>query len=185
MATRKAKREQGMTLIELMLAISMLAVGLIGVLALLLAAIGGNTRNKLDTSGTMLAQMVIDKIAAQPASLGANMNIQDCNPAGGTIWAIATASAASPGNGATLDGNGNIDFTTTYASVPLGYKMAYVTCGANGQQITYEVRWNIQTVNGWSKLITVGARALGAQTNTQTMLRFFAPPVNLRTIVSS
>ncbi len=183
---RNRKAERGMTLIELMLAITMLAVGLIGVLALILAGIGGNSRNKLDTSGTMLAQMVMDKIVAQPALAGTPFDISDCNPAGAATWTIATAGAASPGNGATLDGaTGAIDFSTAYAGIPDGYKMKFVSCGIQGQQITYEVRWNIQTVDAFSKMVTVGARPLGAQTTTGTMLRFFSRPVTLRTIVSS
>ena len=184
-STRK-QRQAGMTLIELMLAIAILAVGLVGVLALILTAISGNNRNKMDSSATLLGQMVMEKIAAQPALAGAGFDIEDCKPVTPNTWHIATASAAAPGAGAgRVAATGDIDWTATYASVTADYKMKYVTCGANDQQATYEVRWNIQTVNGFSKMITVGARPLGAQSSGGASIRMFAPPVLLRTIVSN
>jgi Tfp pilus assembly protein PilV len=175
-----------MSLIELMIAMTMLVVGLIGVLALITTAISGNNRNKMDTSATMLAQMVLETIAAQPANLGTTVNITDCNPGTPNTWGIATATANPPGNGPAVDASsGGIDWTVGYSTIATGYKMRYVTCGANGQNVTYDVRWNIQTVNNFSKMITVSARALGARTYSGTMLRFFSPPVTVRTIVST
>jgi type II secretory pathway pseudopilin PulG len=179
MVTPRGKRSQaqgGMTLVELMVAIAMFATGLIGVLALMVAAISGNGRNKMDTSATMLAQMVADKIAAQPSAGGA-FPLVDCNPGGATTWTIATTAG-----GANLDGNGDINWLDTYASVPANYKMLFVTCGANNDQITYEVRWNVQSVGGFSRMISVGARPTGAVTDNT--LRF-ARPVTLRTTVTS
>jgi len=60
----------------------------------------------------MLTQTVLEQIAAQPANLAANLTLTDCNPAGAVAWPIATAGAASPGAGATINVNtGAIDFT--------------------------------------------------------------------------
>ncbi len=185
MISAKRNRQRGMTLLELMLALTMLVVGLIGVLGLITTAISSNNRNKLDTGGTMLAQTVLEKIAAQPANSVTPIPFQDCNPVAPTVWQMQTAAGAAPGAGSGLNANGNIDWTTAYAAVPDGYKMAFVSCGARGQQATYEVRWNIQTVNAFSKMITVGARPAGMRTPSGTMLRFFARPVTLRTIVST
>lgn len=178
---RTRHAERGMTLIELMIALTMLTVGLIGVLALITTAISGNNRNKLDTSATMLAQMVMEQIVAQPEQLAATITINDCNPGTPNTWNINTATAPSPGNGPPLAANGGIDFTAT---APTGYRMQYVTCGANGQQATYDVRWNIRTVNAYSKMVTVSARSLGAQVNGAS-LPLFSPPVTMRTIVST
>ena len=60
-AKRKAGRQSGMSLIELMFAGFILVVGFMGSLILIFIAIATNTRNKVDTTGTMIAQMVIEE----------------------------------------------------------------------------------------------------------------------------
>ena len=176
--------ERGISLVELVIAITVLAIGMAGLAVLFSTAIMNNSRSKGDTSGTMLTQTVLEKIAAQPANLAANLTAADCNSAGATVWPIATTGAASPGAGATIDVNtGAIDFTQAYAAVPANYKMQYVTCGAGGTQTTYEVRWNIQTITANTRLITVSARPLAAAAaGNQNQALLFAPPITLRTI---
>lgn len=176
-----------MTLIELLIGITVLAIGMAGLMVLFSTAIMNNSRSKGDTSGTMLAQAVLEKIAAQPANSGATFNMTDCNPNGATDWTIATAGAASPGAGATLSdaATGNIDWTNfTYADVPANYKMQFVSCGRGGRQITYEVRWNIQTISARTRLITVSARpsAMASANNNQSQALLYAQPITLRTI---
>jgi len=166
-----------------MIAITVLAVGMAGLAGLFSMAIMNNGRSKGDTTGTMLAQTVLEKIASQPANSATNLTVTDCNPAGATNWAIATAGVASPGNGATLDATGAIDFINqTYAAVTANYKMQFVACGNNGRQVTYDVRWNIQTITANSRLITVSARPLAAASGGKNQALLFALPVTLRTI---
>ncbi|HWR37545.1 MAG TPA: hypothetical protein VN622_16910 [Clostridia bacterium] len=173
-----------MSLIELMLALTMLVVGMAGALVLITTAIAANNRNKVDTGATLAAQMVIETIAAQPGDT--IVTIHDCNStvAGGTSFNINTAGGGAPGTsaGAALV-DGKIDFTQTVANVPLGYGMQYVACGSGGRQMTYDVRWNVRTNNPYSKVVTVSARQanLSAAANGNN-LRFFTPPVTLRTI---
>ena len=179
--------ERGISLVELVIAITVLAVGMAGLAVLFSTAIMNNSRSKGDTSGTMLTQTVLEQIAAQPANAlpGANLALTDCNSAGATVWPIITQGAASPGAGATINVNtGTIDFTQAYAAVTAGYKMQYVACGNNGRQMTYEVRWNIQTITGNTRLITVSARPLAAASaaGNQNQALLFAPPITLRTI---
>lgn len=179
-------KQRGMTLIELMIALTVLTVGLLALMGLLSVAIASNNRNKLDTGGTFAAQAVLETIAAQPA--GTDVSMTDC---AGNTFTISTASPAvgiSPNyTGANImtDGTGRIDFQgQTAAAVTTGYKASYVGCGPAGKQVTYDVRWRIQTISGYSKLITVGAaqtqavKALG----TANQLKYFNPPVTLRTI---
>jgi len=177
--------ERGISLVELVIAITVLAIGMAGLAVLFTTAIMNNSRSKGDTSGTMLTQTVLEQIAAQPANLAANLTLTDCDTAGATVWPIATAGAASPGAGATINVNtGAIDFTQAYAAVTAGYKMQYVACGNNGRQMTYEVRWNIQTITANTRLITVSARPLAAASaaSNQNQALLFAPPITLRTI---
>ena len=180
---RGRSAERGISLVELVIAISVLAIGMAGLAVLFSTAIMNNSRSKGDTSGTMLTQTVLEKIAAQPANLVANLTAADCNSAGATVWPIATTGAASPGAGANIDNTGAIDFTQAYAAVTANYKMLYVACGAGGQQTTYDVRWNIQTISANTRLITVSTRPLAAaNAGNQNQALLFAPPITLRTI---
>lgn len=175
----------GFSLVELMIAITVLAIGMAGLAVLFSTAIMNNSRSKGDTSGTMLAQTVLEKIAAQPANAPATFTLTDCNPSGGTNWTIATAGTASPGSGATINTSTNgIDFTQAYSAVPANYKMQFVACGSGGRQTPYEVRWNIQTISANTRLITVAARPLAAASSagSANQALLFALPVTLRTI---
>jgi prepilin-type N-terminal cleavage/methylation domain-containing protein len=179
-------RQRGMTLIELMIALTVLTVGLLALMGLFSVAIASNNRNKLDTGGTFAAQAVLETIAAQPA--GTDVAMTDCVGNAITIKTASPAVGSSPnyvGANIMTDGTGRIDFQgQTAASVTTGYKTSYVGCGPTGKQVTYDVRWNIQTVSAYSRLVTVGAaqtqavQALG----TANQLKYFNPPVTLRTI---
>ena len=167
-----------MSLIELMVAMVVLVVGMLSLMLLVTTSISGNNRNKLDTTGTMLAQTVIDGIAA---SSGTTFQIKDCNSNPLTIG--TTGVATSAGTGALVDSTtGNIDWGgQTYAAVTPNYAMKYVSCGTTtGEQSTYEVRWNVRGLTNFTKLVTVSARQIGVP-NTGG-LPFYAPPITLRTI---
>ena len=174
----------GFSLIELMIAIAVLAIGMSALAGLFITAVMNNGRSKVDTTATMLAQAVLEKIAAQPASSATTFTLTDCNPSGGTNWTIATAGAASPGAGANLDSNtAGIDFTQSYSAVTANYKMRFVSCSNNGRQAIYDVRWNIQTiVANRTRVITVSARPQSAGNTTSVSNLMFALPVTLRTV---
>lgn len=124
----------GMSMLELMVGMAVLAVGMTAVMALFHSAILTNNRAKVDTSATMLAQTVLEKIAAQPATQAATISLTDCGVTP-TTWVIATEGAGAFGNGANLDANsGAIDFTQSYADVAANYRMQFVGCGAGGDR---------------------------------------------------
>jgi type IV pilus modification protein PilV len=191
MRTEKRKRtvtmQRGMSLIELMIALTVLAVGLVGLLAIILSAMVSNNRNKLDTAGTFIAQGVMDQILVQPANLNTSLSLTDC---AGTTSTVNTTGAAAPGAGATLYTAStaptaslvdSINFTQSAGAVTAGYQMFFATCNANGVEATYDVRWNIINLTNSpvvSKLVTVSARQKGSTGN----IKMFAPPVTLRSI---
>ena len=74
---RGRSAERGISLVELVIAISVLAIGMAGLAVLFSTAIMNNSRSKGDTSGTMLTQTVLEKIAAQPA-----YGLADCHHGG-------------------------------------------------------------------------------------------------------
>lgn len=169
-------RQKGMSMVELLIAMLVLVVGMMGSMILVRTAIVNNNRNKLDTGATALAQMVLEQITSRPSTLNTNITILDCSGAARTI---------NPNvGGAALIGagfnQGNIDFSV---AAPAGYSMQYISCGPSGVRVTYDIRWNIQAANGanaFTKLVTVSARK--QITNPTGSLPFFAVPVTLRAI---
>jgi len=183
---RARKPEQGMTLIEVLMAMVILAVGMGSLLILFLGATNSATRNSKDTSGTLLAQMVLDQVSAQHPNSNATITLTDC---ASNQWTVATAGGAAPsGAGANLDQNaaslsyGSIDQTQQYITIPANYAMQYTDCDANGHQNVYDVRWNVMTVTANStRMITVSARQANIASNQLGNARF-AIPVTLRGI---
>ena len=175
-------------LLEVLIAMVVLATGLGGLFSLIAASMYTNNTSSTDTRATMLAEHVLEQISAQPANAcGTTLSITDC---AGTSWTIATGAAgcssigagnggSNGGDGANLTSNGNIDWTQAYSSIPAGYAMKYVSCGANGTQNTYDVRWDVIKMSTYSRMVVISARP--AQAPTSGGLRFILP-VNLRTI---
>jgi prepilin-type N-terminal cleavage/methylation domain-containing protein len=185
----RAKNDQaGMTLIELLIAMVVLAVGLSGIMSLIVTALATNGRNRTDTSSTLISQMVIEQMANVPASTNTTFTLTDCT---GVQWNVNTTGTAG-GTGAPVRGvtdslgvASDIDFNVAYgAAAPgNGYSMLWTSCGMNAsQRVVYDVRWNIvKNVDGFSKTVTVSTRRLGASNN----LVNFAIPVQLKSILGS
>ena len=194
--------ESGMSLLELMIAMTVLTVGMLGSMVMIVAGMQSNTRNKTDSSATVLDQEILEKFATlklYPAP--GFVTIYDCAPSanGANAHNASLAQGASPnGSGATLYTTataplpanvGDIDWTqptpTLATSTVQGYAMRYQTCSGD----LYEVRWNIMQggpnppPNGTSRvsLLTVSARQVSAQGSSVAML--FARPTTLRTLI--
>jgi type II secretory pathway pseudopilin PulG len=175
--------ESGSMLIELLISIVVLTIGLGGLMVLLVSAMYTNNRAGKDTSSTMVAEHVLEQISAQPANAVALLQLTDC---ANNTWNINTVGAtlgggsgSNGGNGSNLTPTGVVDWTQSYAAVPVGYAMQYTACGAGGRQTTYDVRWNVITITNYSRMVVVSARPLGSA--TVGGLRFVFP-ANLRTI---
>jgi Tfp pilus assembly protein PilV len=169
-------------LLELLIAIVVLAIGMGGLIPLLVSSMYTNNRSGADTSAVMVAEHVLEQISAQPANSSAALTVTDC---AGTNWTIGTGGAtlaggtggAYGGNGANLTSNGTIDWTQTYAAVPANYKMQYVACGNGGRQTTFEARWDVITMTNYTRMVIISARP----TTALNGIRYIVP-VNLRTI---
>jgi len=187
--SRKAAEQSGSTLVELMIAMVVLAIGLGSLTVLFIGVIETNNKNSKDTTATLLSQMVLEALSAQHPTVTTPIVITDC---AGNAWTVANGSGgavntpagvgASLVSGAGTAGYGGIDWTQAYnalppaSSVTSGYGMRYVDCGQNGRQTVYEVRWNVMTIDANQRLITVSSRQLGS--NNGGML--FTLPITLR-----
>jgi prepilin-type N-terminal cleavage/methylation domain-containing protein len=190
--------ERGMSLIELLLAMTVLTIGMLGSMILIMVGMQSNTRNKTDSTAVVLDQEILEMFATlnnYPKS-GA-VTIFDCGLTAGAVNqhnAALTWGAAPAGNGATVytaataplpSQVGEIDWTqptpTLATSAVTGYAMRYQAC--NGD--TYEVRWNVMQIdpNSRNSLLTVSSRQLAAQGSNRAML--FAIPTTLRTLIEN
>ncbi len=162
------RKERGMSLIELMIAMIVLLVGIIGSMSLIAYAIGGNGRSRQQSNSTVISQMVAEKISSQKASLSNNLTITDCAGTNTTVYTAA--------GGATLTSAGDADYSQAAVT---GYQMYYTDCGTSGRLMIYDVRWNITQPTPYVKLITVSTKMKNAGKNA----RVYALPVTIRTLV--
>jgi prepilin-type N-terminal cleavage/methylation domain-containing protein len=169
--SRMVNNQDGLTIIELLIAMVVLAVGILGSMSLVIMAINGNFRSKQQSNSTALAQMVTEKIMSIPAYTNPTLIITDCK---GTNFSIATAAG-----GGTLNSSGDMDYTQAKVG---NYNMAYTDCGTANRQMTYDVRWRITTINTYTKLLTVSAR-LSAVLGGATTGAVSGPVVTIKTIV--
>jgi prepilin-type N-terminal cleavage/methylation domain-containing protein len=190
----------GMTLLELLVAMSVLTIGMLGSMIMILTGIQSNARNKTDSTAVVLDQEILEMFATlKNYPKPGWVTINDCalSAGGANAHEASLAQAAGPaGAGAILytaataplpSQVGDIDWTqptpVLATSTVQGYAMRYQAC--NGD--TYEVRWNVMEVspNPSSRIsmLTVSARQLAAQGSNNGML--FAPPSTLRTLIEN
>jgi len=176
-----SKKERGTSLIEMLIALLVLTIGLVGSVAVVGVAIGSNSRSKKDTTSTALAEMVISRISSVPVGGGVStVTITDC---ANNNLTIATTGATT-GSGANLTSAGKVDFSQSFSSVTANYAMPYTVCGVNtGTKTVYDVRWNIKSIGSPAKteFVVVGARSM--DTSGTALQR--ASSVNIRTIVGN
>lgn len=165
------RQEGGMSLIELMIAMVVLAVGILGSLGLIIRAVGGDAWSKQLSNSTVLAQTVTERMMAIPSATNTTVTITDC---AGNVANVSTF----PG-GPTPTSTGDIDFSQAAVT---NYQMNYTDCNTNGRQAVYDVRWNVQSINnsgGYVKLLTVSAQLKNAGNNRMV----FAPVATVRSML--
>jgi Tfp pilus assembly protein PilV len=194
-----------MSLLELMIAMTVLTVGMLGSMVMILTAMESNSRNKTDNLATILDQEVMEKFATlNNYPKAGSATIYDCALTGGNadshLVSLGQGTYASGGNGAALYTSstapagynvGDIDWSqatpTLATSTTAGYAMLYRTCSGDN----YEVRWNIMDANSSIpagtvsriSLLTVSARETAAKGSPLGML--YAPPTTLRSLIES
>jgi len=204
---RTRPNEGGFTLVELMMAITVLAIGMLGAMAMVLAGMQTDSRNKTDTTATVLDQEIIEKFSTlklYPTPVF--VTVLDCGLAGANAHEASMGQGASPaGNGAVLYTGataptpaqvGDIDWTQPVpplaTAVAQGYAMEYQTCSGD----IYEVRWNVMDVtpaappagsSGRLSLLTVSTRPKSAVSaaagGAQNRAILYAQPVTLRSLI--
>jgi type IV pilus assembly protein PilV len=146
--------QAGFSLLELMIAVFILAVGILGGMGVICAANASNGSSKINTEAAMVAQSTMEKILA--TGPGAVTSISDC---AGTSFPMNTA-LLPPTSGVTP----TIDFTQ--AAIP-NYSMVYVACSG----LNFDVRWRIDAgPTPSTQLITVSVKSLRSPANPAAAL---------------
>ena len=188
--------ERGMSLLELVIAMVVLTVGMLGSMIMILTGMQSNSRNKTDNAATVLDQEILEMFATlKNYPRTGSVIIYDCALSGGSanqhLASLVQGTYASGGNGAPLTNTGDIDWTqatpTLATSSTAGYAMRYQTCSGD----IYEVRWNIMDGNSTLplgavsriSLLTVSSREIAQAGSKLGML--VAPPTTLRTLIES
>jgi prepilin-type N-terminal cleavage/methylation domain-containing protein len=162
----RATGQAGFSLIEVMLAILVLGIGLLGSIGMICAAAASNSGSKLNTTAATLAESTMEKIVAMPQGGAALPNLTDCK---GNTFSMGTTVSNNPPD------PGVIDFRQP--PVP-NYSMLYVMC-SSGQDITYDVRWRVDPgPSPATELVTVSVKS-GVSAGPVAAL---ARPITLRTL---
>ena len=167
-----ARKQRGMSLVELMIAMVVLLVGLMGSMSLVAISMGNNNRSRLQGNSTIIAQMITEKVSSVKATTSPVLTVPDC---AGNILNITTAAGGSP-----LNAQGDVDFTQAPVA---GYQVIYTDCGSNGRQFTYDVRWNIQQPTTYVKVLTVTAQKANINVGNAYDLKYVSFPVTIRTLI--
>jgi len=170
----RRKNSKGFTLVELVVAMFVLTVGVLGGMVMIILGMTRDNTNRMDTTATNAAQSVLEQIAAVPANTSPTLTVKDC--LGNSLSVTTTGSTG--GLGATLTANGDVDFSQAAVA---NYHMNYTVCGTNGVQVAYDVRWRITTLANGGKLVIVAAGHASTDNKKQAMA--YITPVTLRTIV--
>lgn len=181
------RRSKGFSLIELLIAMMVLVVGLLGGMVIIVTAIASNARSRFDSAAVALAQSTMDRILVLSSSAAVQQTqMTDCN---GTVHIISTAvgGAAVTDLAGYANGGQSIDFTQGAVN---NYQMFYTLCatgaadgGPVGNPQVFDVRWKIQTnPDGISQLVLVAAKNITENGNGLSQSRFFSIPITLRAI---
>ncbi len=197
--------EAGVSLIELMIAMVVLSVGLLGSISLILLGMQNNSRGRTDTASTVLDQEILEKFSTLKTypKPGGFINIYDCAATAANVHQASIAPGVAPaGAGAAIytasppaplaTQVGDIDWTQAApalaTSAAPGYDMTYRTCDGD----VYEVRWNIMEIspnpNSRISLLTVSSRprsAVASAAASRNYAVLYANPTTLKALIEN
>ena len=179
----RTNQTKGFTLVETMIAIAVLAIGVMSLATLIPYATRNDYRSRMDTTATFIATRQLEQMLAQPYNVVSFTGAAD----GAGSSAAITASCGAPGCDAgaavvTVGGVVLIDFSQAAGSVPAGYRRVYTipasgVAGApkiNGG--AYDVRWRVSQNANAVRTILIAARPVGDHPGATAL------PANLRAV---
>jgi prepilin-type N-terminal cleavage/methylation domain-containing protein len=162
------KMSRGFSLIEVMVAMSVLVVGLLGGIVVIAVAGANDGRSKLHSTAVALAESTMEKIAAIPQNAVGTVAETKMTDCAGNSFMIETAQGGSD-----LITSGAFAGSVDFSKPAIGnYAMAYSTCGG-GASVSYDVRWRIDPgPTPSTQLVTVSAKPMVAAGAAQFTLPY-------------
>lgn len=161
-AIRRRVEARGFSLLELTIAASILAVGLLAGMGVICAATASNGSSKINTAAAVVAQSTMEKILAVPANAVGAAALTSLTDCAGNSLVMDTSPGGSPVTNGLFPG---IDYTQP--ALP-NYSMTYVTCSG----LNFDVRWNIQAgqITPSTELVTISVKSLRTPVNPAAAL---------------
>jgi len=153
---QKSVSQRGFSMIELMVAIVVMGVGLLGGIVVIAVSTSNNGKSKLHTTAATLAESTMEKILAIPQSAAGALTQTSITDCAGNAFIIETAAggAAIIPNGFAFSGSVNF----SQPPVP-NYSMQYVACSNGAAGTVYDIRWRIDPgPTPSTQLVTVSAK---------------------------
>jgi hypothetical protein len=142
--------DSGFSILEMLIASTIMMVGIVSVVQLVPISLQLNASNRLDTVATVIAQRELDQMLSQPLSK-TTFTDQDGN-------SISLGGAGSPGAPVVMQGQTpQIDFT---AAPVTGFSIPQYVDPNDPTGATFELRWAVIPSSGnlVSKRIIIGCR---------------------------
>ena len=162
------RRAAGFTMIEMLIAVTILLIGIVAVAQMVPAAMRSNLRNRVDSTALIVAQRELEQMTAQSLNVEAAFGLGHYNFTdrdGALVYVGSTLGAVIQRNGCPLLADGRIDFSQPAANCPVGYQryVSWVWNQTTGDTQTVDLRWHVITFNvgGFParKLIIIAGRA--------------------------
>lgn len=149
-ATRKFKKMTGFSLIEVLIALVILSVGLLGIAAMVSVSLKSKDSSFMRTQATTLTSAILDRMRANRATATANGYdvtftgaLPSTPPSGGCITATSTNSC-SPTDIAAVDLQ---EWRNDLANLPCGVGSISTVINNQMTQATITVQWSDQRAN--------------------------------------
>jgi len=151
----RGNHSRGFSLIEVLIAIVILLIGLVGVAQLVPASILINQKGRLDSTALVFAQRELDQMLAQPLTATSFLEANGALCASSCNLGDASSPGAVVGNAVVFAFNRPlIDFTAAPVD---NYSFTY-TDPNDPFGVTYDVRWAVVTTLDTSGTVVTGKR---------------------------
>jgi type II secretory pathway pseudopilin PulG len=163
---RTGRKQNGFSILEMILASAILMVGIVSVVQLVPASLKSSVGNRMDTMATVVCQRELDQMLSQPLNVNAflDMNSQT----------ISLGGAGSPGASVLMSGQSVVIDFSPGTTPPAGFSATMLTDPNNLTSASFELRWAVfpQLNNGVvaGRRIVIGCRRANGGGDQQLLL---------------